>query len=826
MYIKPIEHGLEQTSDGFSIGSIISFSLATPVQFWVGWTFHKGALRALRRGRPNMDVLVSVGTNAAYIYSIISIIWMKTNSEYKGHGNFFETSALLITFICLGKYLESTAKGKTSEAIRELLKLAPTTAVLCVLGPDGSITKEEIIPTGLLQRGDLVKVTPGSKIPVDGEVFDGSSHVDESMVTGEPVPGSKGPGDAVVGGTLNCGGGALRIRSLRVGKDTTLSQIVRLVEDAQMSKAPIQAFADRLSAVFVPVIVLAALATWGGWYGAGRTGAFPSEWIPPGSNPFLFSLLFAIAVIVIACPCALGLATPTAVMVGTGVAATNGILIKSAEALEKATKLKHVVFDKTGTLTVGEPRVVDHHQVRMVHQADDDGNDGMATAAAATLVTVELSTLLLAMASTEKDSEHPLGKALFRYAALTLGHGDGVYHSRMGPEGAPDDGRDGVGRSVDDNASNKRSAAFMSRGGNVAVTTALVTLNHATGALHNDQGNTQLLLESQKERRNGEMQGTPQKDNANDVTWLLPSRDMQAIPGKGIRCLVELPSSSGLAQTKTMLMHENAPARRNGQSSNHVDRHEVRVAIGNRALMLEDAISIPSSAATFVHDSESQGRTAVLMAMDDRVVAVFSIADPIKPEAPGVIAALQSRGLQCHMLTGDNWTTARSIAKQLNISEVMAEVLPAGKSQRIAELQLCGGGGVAMVGDGVNDSPALARADVGIAIGRGTDIAIEAADYVLMRSELDDVLTALDLSRTTFRRIRLNYLWALGYNLVAVPIAAGVLYPPFRFQLPPWVAGACMVLSSVTVVCSSLLLRRYRPPKPVLRELRSHHDSL
>jgi P-type Cu+ transporter len=414
MNIDKIDMALETTSSGFTVGNIVSFALATPVQFWVGWTFHKGAWRAMRRGRPNMDVLVSLGTNCAYLYSLLSIAWERTHADYDGHGNFFETSALLITFICLGKYLEAAAKGKTSQAIRELLRLAPATSTLLIIDPrDNSVIREEEVPTELLQRGDLVKVTPGARVPVDGEIDDGRSHIDESMITGEPVPGSKGPGDAVVGGTVNCGGGVLRIRALRVGKDTTLSQIVKLVEDAQMSKAPIQALADRLSAVFVPIIVAAAVLTWVGWYVSGVTNAYPDDWIPAGSNPFLFSMLFAIAVVVIACPCALGLATPTAVMVGTGVAATNGILIKSAEAIEIAHRLRHIVFDKTGTLTAGQPSVVDHRLLTTSPFISSTSGD------------ITLETALLAVASAETGSEHPLGRALMRYAAATLGHGSG-----------------------------------------------------------------------------------------------------------------------------------------------------------------------------------------------------------------------------------------------------------------------------------------------------------------------------------------------------------------------------------------------------------------
>lgn len=774
MYIPAIEHGLDATSSGFSAGDILSFSLATPVQFWVGWTFHKGAYRALRRGRPNMDVLVSIGTNAAYAYSLISIGWERANSEYNSHGNFFETSALLITFICLGKYLEAAAKGKTSQAIRELLRLAPATAVLCVLGPDGEVVREEEIPTELLQRGDLVKVTSGSRVPVDGEVAEGRSHVDESMVTGEPVPGSKGPGDAVVGGTVNCGGGVLRIRALRVGKDTTLSQIVKLVEDAQMSKAPIQALADRLSAVFVPIIVAAAILTWTGWYVAGVTGAFPADWIPTGSNPFLFSLLFAIAVVVIACPCALGLATPTAVMVGTGVAATNGILIKSAEALERSHRIKHVIFDKTGTLTAGQPSVVDHRLL-------SGGGTGTTNSTSSGLLPLE--TVLLAVASAETGSEHPLGRALMRYAATTLGHGARLVET---PGGSPRAGQ----QLADLNRSSQGSST-----GSVELVSVLARSPRSDAA----PPVASRLTTSANRNSNKE-----DWDNE-DVAWLAPVRDMEAIPGSGVRCWVRLPvnkvtpllehrplspttnsinapqggsflaspgkrkkvtshgalaaeggnplppaTSLGINQAHSMPASLNSigtgTGTENDSSLSSTSTIDVRVAVGNRSLMAEEGAVIDPGAADFMGDWEAKGMTCVVIGIEGRAVAAFAIADQVKPEAAGVIGALQARGMQCHMITGDNWRTARTIAAQLGIGNVMAEVLPAGKSARVAELQ-AGGAAVAMVGDGVNDSPALAAADVGIAVGRGTDIAIEAADIVLMRSDLDDVLTALDLSR-------------------------------------------------------------------------------
>ena len=803
MMIPPLERRLDTMVGGFPAGSLVSWALATPVQFYVGWVFHRGAYRALRRGRPNMDVLVSVGTNAAYLYSIIAIGWARAHMDFMAR-NFFETSALLITFICLGKFLEAAAKGKTSAAISALLRLAPETAVLCTPGGGGG-AREEVVPTSLLQRGDVVKVVPGARVPVDGEVEEGRSHVDESLVTGEPVPASKAAGDAVVGGTVNCGGGALRVRALRVGADTTLAQIVRLVEAAQMSKAPIQAYADRLSAVFVPCVLAAAVLTWAGWYAAGQAGAYPPSWVPAGSNNFLFSLLFGIAVVVIACPCALGLATPTAVMVGTGVAASNGILIKSAEALERAHRLRHIVFDKTGTLTVGEPSVVDHRLLPL-------GGAGGAP--------LELDAALLLAASAEAGSEHPLGRAVMRYAAATLG-ADGARR-----DGGPDPGS---------------AATFCDMGSDGSSLGAPLE----GGLLPGDRGGGGSGGEVELARRERQA-GAAAGGGGDDVSWLAPSRDMEAQAGSGLVCWVAMPrrAVAGLlppapspaaatapvpggpdapvvglrafAASHGALAAEGAAAAAAAAAAG--DLVEVRVAVGSRRLMQEEGVTLDPGTAAFMREWEAQGTTCVLMAAERRLVAAFAIADQLRPEARGVIAALQARGLHCHMLTGDCWATARAVAARLGIRHVSAEVLPAGKAARVAELQAGGRVAVAMVGDGVNDSPALAQADVGLAIGRGTDIAVEAADYVLMRSDLEDVLTALDLSRRTFNRIRLNYMWAFGYNLVAVPIAAGALYPPLHFQLPPWVAGACMALSSVSVVASSLLLRRYKPPKPVARQ--------
>ncbi|GAB4822580.1 hypothetical protein N2152v2_009626 [Parachlorella kessleri] len=864
MYIPGPKEGLDTRVLGFPLLEILTFCLATPVQFWVGWTFHVGAYRALRRGRANMDVLVSVGTNAAYAYSIISIAYSRAKQEYDVHGNFFETSALLITFICLGKYLESAAKGKTSQAISELLKLAPTTAILCVTDDSGHVVREEEVASSLIQRGDLLKVLPGARVPADGEVVEGQSHVDESMVTGESVPVRKKAGSEVIQGTVNCGG-VLRIRAQRVGKDTTLSQIVKLVENAQMSKAPIQALADRLSAVFVPVVLALAFLTWLAWFLAGVTHSFPADWLPTGSTPFLFSVLFGIAVVVVACPCALGLATPTAIMVGTGVAASNGILIKSAEALQSVHQLRVVVFDKTGTLTEGHPSVVDWKLLDERWPRDR---------------------VLLLAASAEAGSEHPLAKAVLGFAALHLDPALG--DDAMPPPNSallPDSEQ-----GADENADANRPFSMRRR--------LLQPKAKSSGRGASSASRARFLREQTRDLR--------------DVSWLAPARDAEAVAGRGVKCWVSLPAqladalplaaagrgggppsgrpplhpplqqpgattvaatgatrpqlpgrgatqqhlvpasasvgslaslrghaSMARASTHDGVLPAAAPALGStppataaaaaagtgpgggsgagtgGSSGGVVD---VRVLVGNRRMVQEEGITVPPQVADYMREWERQGTTCVLMAVESTLLAVFAITDPLKPEAPAVVAALHRMGLQCHMFTGDNWNTARSIAARVGIDHVVAEVLPAGKAERVKELQAGGRARVAMVGDGVNDSPALAQADVGIAIGSGTDIAVEAADYVLMKSDLEDVLISIDLSKRTFNRIRLNYMWALGYNVAAIPIAAGVLYPPLHFQLPPWIAGAAMALSSVSVVCSSLLLRWYRPPKPVMKE--------
>lgn len=661
----------------FQMGDWLKWSLVTVVQFGIGKRFYVAAGRALRNGSTNMDVLVALGTTASYVYSVCALLYGAISGFWSP--TYFETSAMLITFVLLGKYLETLAKGKTSGAIKKLVELAPATAILLVKDKGGKVVGEREIDALLIQAGDILKVLPGTKVPVDGVVVWGSSHVNESMVTGESAPLLKEINSVVIGGTINLHG-SLHIQATKVGSNTVLSQIISLVETAQMSKAPIQKFADYIASIFVPVVVTMSLLTFFGWYVAGVLGGYPEEWLPENGNYFVFSLMFAISVVVIACPCALGLATPTAVMVATGVGANNGVLIKGGDALEMAQKIRYVIFDKTGTLTQGKAKVT----------------------TAKVFTEMDRGEFLTLVASAEASSEHPLAKAIMEYA---------------------------------------RHFHFFDK--------------------PSDTGEFQIYSEQAK------FSG-----------WLQDVSDFSVLPGKGVQCSID------------------------GKW----------VLIGNRKLLTENGIAIPSNVENFVVELEESAKTGILVAWDNVVIGALGIADPLKREAAVVVEGLIKMGVQPIMVTGDNWRTARAVAKEVGIHDVRAEVLPAGKAEVIRSFQK-GGSVVAMVGDGINDSPALAAADVGMAIGAGTDIAIEAAEYVLMRSNLEDVITAIDLSRKTFARIRWNYIFAMAYNVIAIPVAAGVFFPLLRLELPPWVAGACMAMSSVSVVCSSLYLKRYKKPR-------------
>lgn len=646
-----------------TIGILLRWILCTPVQFIIGRRFYVGSYYALRRKSANMDVLVALGTNAAYFYSMYIVLKALTSDKFEGQ-DFFETSAMLISFILLGKYLEVLAKGKTSDALSKLTDLAPDTAHLLTLDNDGNVVSEEEISTQLLQKNDIIKIVPGAKVPVDGIVIDGQSHVNESMITGEAIPIAKGPGDKVIGGTMN-ENGCLLVKATHVGSETTLSQIVQLVEAAQLARAPVQKLADKISRFFVPTVVAAAFLTWLGWFITGQAGVYPEYWIPEATNKFELALQFGISVLVVACPCALGLATPTAVMVATGKGASQGVLIKGGNALEKAHKVKTVVFDKTGTLTVGKPEVVS--AVPFSGYSMEEFCD-LATAA-------------------EVNSEHPMAKAVVEHAKR--------YRQKIGSH-----------------------------------------TKHFTEV-----------------------------------------KDFEVHTGAGV---------SGKVGDATVL-------------------------VGNKRLMRACKVPIGPEVDDYISKNEQLARTCVLVAIDGKVAGAFAVTDPVKPEAKLVISYLRSMSISSVMVTGDNLATATAIANEVGIDKVFAETDPLGKADKIKELQMKGMA-VAMVGDGINDSPALAAADVGMAIGAGTDVAIEAADIVLIKSNLEDVVTAIDLSRKTMSRIRLNYVWALGYNILGMPIAAGILFPFTGIRLPPWLAGACMAASSISVVCSSLLLQSYKKP--------------
>ena len=634
----------------------VLWAVATPVLFWAGAPFYRSGLAAVRHGSANMHTLIALGTGTAYGYSVAVVLLEAfapsalSNAGIDGK-IFFETSSVIIALVLLGRYLEARARGQTSEAIRRLMELRPTTAT--VLREDGEFT----LPVEQVVVGDLLLVRPGEYIPVDGQVSDGYSSVNESMLTGESMPVEKSPGDMLYGATLNQQG-LLYYRATRVGEDTALAQIIRLVQDAQASRAPIQRLADQVSAVFVPVVVAVAAASF-------------LLWLFIGPAPALtFAILVFVAVLIIACPCALGLATPTAIIVSVGKGAEQGVLVKQAAALETSHRVDTVVLDKTGTLTTGRPMVT--------------GLAGMG---------VDEDKLLAMAASVERGSEHPLAEAIVGEAR-------------------------------------NRGLAL-----------------HAMAGFQN-------------------------------------------IPGKGVE------------------------ARVNGET----------VRMGNRLLMNEKGIALDGL--TAVADSMAQqGMTTVFLSSGSEAMGVIAVADTLKPEAKEGVALLKRMGLSVVMLTGDNASTAYTIARQLDIDRVEAEVLPQDKAQVVRNLQR-EGRVVVMVGDGINDSPALAQADVGMAMGGGADIAAESADITLMRGDVGSVATALDLSRQTIRTIKQNLFWAFFYNILLVPVAAGALYPVFQATggvpgsldfffgqqgfLNPVLAALAMAFSSVTVIANSLRLRGSR----------------
>lgn len=605
-------------------------ALATPVQFYIGKQFYVGAYKALRNKSANMDVLVALGTSAAYFYSLyLTIDWAAAGaSVHHGPEMYYETSAVLITLVIMGKLFESMAKGRTSEAIKTLMGLQAKTALVVRGGQEITIPIEQVM------AGDLVLVKPGEKIPVDGKVVEGTSAVDESMLTGESIPVEKKAGDAVIGATMNKNG-RLTLEATKVGKETALAQIIKVVEEAQGSKAPIQRVADVISGIFVPIVVGIAVVAFLVWF----------FWVTPGN--LAHALEIAIAILVIACPCALGLATPTSIMAGSGRAAELGVLFKGGEHLESTHKIDTIILDKTGTVTKGKPELTDVE----VNDIDEE-------------------LFLRLVGSAEKSSEHPLAEAIV--------------------------------------------AGIEARG------TQLPAVEH-----------------------------------------------FEAVPGYGIRA--------------------------------NVEGHEVLV--GTRKLMAQHNVAINSVLAR-MSELETEGKTAMLTAVDGRYAGLVAVADTIKETSRAAVARLKQMGIEVIMITGDNERTAQAIAKQVGIDHVLAEVLPEGKADEVKKLQQQGKK-VAMVGDGINDAPALAVADIGMAIGTGTDVAMEAADVTLMKGDLNSIPDAIYMSRKTMSNIRQNLFWALGYNSLGIPIAAIGL-------LAPWVAGAAMALSSVSVVLNALRLQRMK----------------
>ncbi|XP_078544951.1 copper-transporting ATPase 1-like isoform X2 [Lissotriton helveticus] len=709
-----------QLLPGLSIMNLLSFLLCVPVQFLGGWYFYIQAFKALKHRTANMDVLIVLATTIAFVYSCVVLLVAMIEKAKVNPITFFDTPPMLFVFIALGRWLEHIAKGKTSEALSRLISLQATEATVVHLAADNSIISEEQVEVELVQRNDIVKVVPGGKFPVDGRVIEGHSLVDESLITGEAMPVTKKPGSTVIAGSINQNG-SLLIRATHVGSDTTLSQIVKLVEEAQTSKAPIQQFADKLSGYFVPCIVAVSVLTLFAWLVIGYVDFEIVEKYFPGYNKSIsreeviirFAFQAAITVLCIACPCSLGLATPTAVMVGTGVGAQNGILIKGGEPLEMAHKVRTVVFDKTGTITHGTPVVM---QVKVLVE-----KNRMPT-----------NKLLAIVGTAESNSEHPLGSAVTKYCKKTL---------------------------------------------NVETLGSCTEFQAVSGC------------------------GISCKVNNIDALLNRPSPDVE-IKNARNAILIHIDGPNEELYPNSLFIDPQIPIIQTSEAYS--------VLIGNREWMNRNGLGLKTDVDILMTEHERKGRTAVLVAVDGVLCGLIAIADTVKPEAQLAVHTLKSMGLEVVLMTGDNSRTARNIAAQVGITKVFAEVLPSHKVAKVKQLQ-DEGKRVAMVGDGINDSPALAMANVGIAIGTGTDVAIEAADIVLIRNDLLDVVASIHLSRKTVRRIRINFVFALIYNLVGVPIAAGVFLPA-GLVLQPWMGSAAMAASSVSVVVSSLMLKLYKKP--------------
>ena len=658
-HMFPGQFGNLLPMDMMHISSYIMLALATPVQFWVGWRFYRGLWDGIKAKASNMDTLIAIGTSAAFLYSA-TVTLVPNFFPFKSV--YFETAAVIITLILVGRLLETKTKEKASSAVRKLLDLQPRMAKVLRPGEGTEEFKEVEIPVEQIQEGDILVIRPGERIPTDGVIIEGSSSIDESAITGESIPVDKSKGEEVIGATINKSG-LLKVKATKVGQDTVLSQIITLVEEARTGKAQMQKLVDQVAKYFVPAIVITAVGVGLGWFFIGSIG-------------FTFSLLAFVSVMIIACPCALGIATPAALMMGTGKAAENGILFKGGEYLEIASKVNTIVFDKTGTLTEGRPSVIDIIDLSIMGEQE-----------------------LLRLASiAESGSEHPLGQAIVRKA----------------------------------------------------------------------------------------------KEEGMTITANTDS--FEAISGLGLRAI-----------------------------------HEGRtILVGTRKLMEEANMPVPENVDSTLKEFENQGKTAVLISIDGSLSGIITLADTIKENAREAIDSLKSMGKEVIMLTGDNERTANYIASRLGIERVIAQVLPQQKEEVISNLKSKERKVVAMVGDGINDAPALATADLGIAIGSGTDVAKETGGIILIKGDVRDVVIALDLGTKTVSKIKQNLFWAFAYNTGLIPIAGGILVPFLGvgiFGWLPMLAGVAMALSSLTVVGNSLLLGRYKP-KFLVRKAKYEQDTL
>ena len=659
-HMLPAQFGAFFPMNFMHYSNYVMLALATPLQFWIGWRFYKGLWDGIKARASNMDTLIAIGTTAAYLYSAtVTII----PGYFPFESVYFETAAIIITLILIGKLLETRTKEKASSAVRKLLDLQPKMAKV-LRRKEGGDREEVEIPIEQVQEGDIMIIRPGERIPTDGTVIEGSSSIDESAITGESIPVDKTKGDEVIGATINKSG-LVRVRATKVGQDTVLSQIITLVEEARTGKAHMQRLVDQVAKYFVPAVLGIAIGVGLGWYFIGGIGV-------------TFSLLAFVSVIIIACPCALGIATPAALMMGTGKGAENGILFKGGEYLEIANKVKTVVFDKTGTLTRGKPSVTNIIDLSGLGEAE----------------------ILRLAAIAESGSEHPLGQAVI----------------------------------------------------NIAKEKGIIVSNPDS---------------------------------------------FEAVSGHGLRAIY----------------------------ADHT------ILIGNRKLMRDNNISVSEEIDTILSALETRGKTATLIAIDNKLAGIIAIADTIKDNAKQAIDSLKSMGIEVIMLTGDNERTAKAVASQLGIDRVIAQVLPQEKEQVISRLREREKKIVAMVGDGINDAPALARADLGIAIGSGTDVAKETGGIILIKEDIRDVVTALDLGRKTVSKIKQNLFWAFAYNTGLIPIAGGILVPFLGvgiFGWLPMLAGLAMAMSSVTVVGNSILLGRYKSKfataKPKREEIYANED--